>query len=238
MTTPMTTTPFPSRRTFSPRTEQTIEVLVFLFLIVPSMLLSLFLTQQSGVGFLVVALSTIFRDLGLVALIVFFLWRNGEPLRQIGWTSRAAWKEFLIGLVLFVPSFFFTSFLNQALRAAGLSAPSAPPSFLTPAGGPQFVLAVILVVIVAVAEETIFRGYLVLRFENVTRIPLVSIFLSAIVFALGHGYEGSAGVLTVGVMGLIFAFVYRWRHSLVAPITMHFLQDFLGIVLLPLLGMR
>jgi membrane protease YdiL (CAAX protease family) len=38
-------------------------------------------------------------------------------------------------------------------------------------------------------------------------------------------------------MGLAFALVYLWRKSLVAPIVMHFLQDFIGIVLLPLLGM-
>jgi membrane protease YdiL (CAAX protease family) len=37
-------------------------------------------------------------------------------------------------------------------------------------------------------------------------------------------------------MGLAFAFVYMWRRSLVAPIVMHFLQDFIGIVLLPWFG--
>jgi membrane protease YdiL (CAAX protease family) len=39
-------------------------------------------------------------------------------------------------------------------------------------------------------------------------------------------------------MGLGLAFVYLWRQTLVAPIVMHFLQDFGGIVLLPLLGHR
>jgi membrane protease YdiL (CAAX protease family) len=64
------------------------------------------------------------------------------------------------------------------------------------------------------------------------------VILSSILFALGHGYEGTAGVLTIGFMGLIFALVYLSRRSLVAPIVMHFLQDFGGIVLLPLLRHR
>ena len=55
------------------------------------------------------------------------------------------------------------------------------------------------------------------------------------IFSLGHGYEGSAGLVTAGVMGGVFAVIYLWRGSLVAPIVMHFLQDFLSIVLLPLL---
>jgi membrane protease YdiL (CAAX protease family) len=59
-----------------------------------------------------------------------------------------------------------------------------------------------------------------------------------VIFSLGHGYEGSAGVITVGFMGLVFALVYLWRGSLVAPMVMHFLQDFIGIVLSPLLGIR
>lgn len=59
--------------------------------------------------------------------------------------------------------------------------------------------------------------------------------LSSIIFSLGHGYEGTAGVVTVGFMGLFFALVYLSRKSLVAPIVLHFLQDFTGIVLIPLL---
>ncbi len=62
--------------------------------------------------------------------------------------------------------------------------------------------------------------------------------LSSAIFAIGHGYEGSAGLVTVGVMGAIFALVYLWRGSLIAPMVMRFLQDFLGIVLLPLLGSK
>ena len=90
--------------------------------------------------------------------------------------------------------------------------------------------------IVAVAEETIFRGYLLLRFGAILRNPSLGAVISAAIFSLGHGYEGSAGVLTVSFMGLVFALIYLWRQSLVAPIAMHFLQDFIGIVLLPLIG--
>ena len=51
----------------------------------------------------------------------------------------------------------------------------------------------------------------------------------------GVWHGDHAGVITVGLIGVIFALVYVWRGSLVAPVTMHFLQDFLGIVLVPLL---
>ena len=62
--------------------------------------------------------------------------------------------------------------------------------------------------------------------------------LSSVIFSLRHGYEGSAGLAPIGVMGAVFAVIYLWRRSLVAPIVMRFLQDFLSIVLLPLLGVK
>jgi membrane protease YdiL (CAAX protease family) len=87
-----------------------------------------------------------------------------------------------------------------------------------------------------VSEETIFRGYLILRFEAVTASPLGAAVLSSLVFSVGHGYEGSAGLITIGTMGFAFALIYLWRQSLVAPIVMHFLQDFIGLVIVPLLS--
>lgn len=219
--------------------EQLYEVLVFLFLIVPSMALSFFAIKQGDVGFTLTAVATILRDLALVSLILFFLWRNREAITQIGWTFKNGWKDIILGVVLFIPVFFGAAFLDNLLQAAGFSAPATPqPSFLTAQGPLQFLLAFVLVVVVALAEETIFRGYLILRFQALLSSPAAAVVLSAFVFSLGHGYEGTSGVITVGTMGAVFAVVYLWRKSLVAPITMHFLQDFLGVVLIPWLTMK
>jgi membrane protease YdiL (CAAX protease family) len=219
------------------RTGQLVEVSVFLFLIVPSMALSFFAIKQGSLSFVLVAISTILRDLALVSLILFFIWNNSEPLTRIGWTFKKSGKEIVLGIGLFIPFTFGTGLLERGLQAVGFSVPSTPlPSFLAAKGMEEFLLALILVVIVALAEETIFRGYLILRFKDITASPTAAVLLSAAIFSLGHGYEGSAGVVTVGVMGAVFALVYLWRQSLVAPMVMHFLQDFLGIILLPFLG--
>ncbi len=219
------------------RKEQLAEVSVFLFLIIPSMVLSFFAIKQGSLNFVLVAISVILRDLALVSLILLFIWRNNEPATWIGLTLKNSWKEILLGIMLFIPFFLATGLLERGLQAIGLSVPSKPlPSFLAARGTVQFLLALILVVIVAIAEETIFRGYLILRLRAITANSTAAVLLSAAIFSLGHGYEGSAGVVTVGVMGIVFALVYTWRKSLVAPIVMHFLQDFIGIVLLPLLS--
>lgn len=216
-------------------TVQRREVLVFLFLIVPSMVMSFFAVRTGALGFVATAIATILRDLALVSLIALFLWRNAEAPEQVGWNSKGVDREVMLGLVLYVPFALGIAAIARMFQTAGLKTPSTQlPKYLTAHGTAQIALAVLLVMVVAITEEVIFRGYLILRLTQVTGSSAAGVLLSAGIFSLGHGYEGSAGVATVGVMGIVLGVVYLWRESLVAPITMHFLQDFIGIVLVPL----
>jgi len=221
------------------RREQGLEVFVFVFMILPSLLLSFVAVGSGGLSFALGGTAIIFRDLGLLFLVLFFLWRNGESFRLLGWRFERRWPDVLLGVVLFFPMTYAAAWVERIARDAGLSpGPKSLPAALAPHGAPELVLATVMVVVVAVAEETIFRGYLILRLKAVAGGTVAAVVLSSIIFSLGHGYEGSAGVVTVGFMGAIFAVVYLWRGSLVAPVVMHFLQDFLGIVAMPLLAHR
>jgi membrane protease YdiL (CAAX protease family) len=222
------------------RKIQLIEVFVFLFLIIPSLVLSFFVVQEGAVDFTVLAVATSVRDVSLLSLVLYFVWRNREGLQSLGLTFAHGWREIFLGIVLFLPVFFTASLLDSALRQIGFSAPSNTVAALEHVKGTgEIILAFFLVCVVAVSEETIFRGYLLLRFEKGLQMaPFTAALLSSVIFSLGHGYEGASGVITVGYIGLCFALVYQWRGCLVAPMIMHFLQDFGGIVLAPLLGIK
>lgn len=218
---------------------QLLELVVFLFLVAPSSALSFFAVKQGNIGFVLVAVATILRDLGLVGLVVFFVWRNREGLPSIGWVFRSRLPDVFLGLALFVPTFVVASGLERWLLTVGFKTPATPLPQLQAVGGlGHSILGVILVATVAFAEETIFRGYLILRLRNLTSSPAAAVLISTAVFSLGHGYEGSAGLVTVAFLGLVFALVFLWRRSLVAGMTIHFLQDFIGIVLIPLLKLK
>ena len=217
------------------RREQVLEVLTFLLLIIPSMVLSFFAVRQGSLSFPLTAVATISRDIALVCLVLFFLRRNGESLLAIGWTRRHWVRDVILGFVLYPPFLFAVGLAEQMFTALGVPAHATPlPSDLSAAGG-EYILGTVLVLVVAVAEETVFRGYLNLRLKNVTAGWVPAIVLSSFIFAIGHGYEGTIGVMTVGVMGAVFSLIYLWRGSLVTPIVIHFVQDFIGIVLIPLL---
>jgi membrane protease YdiL (CAAX protease family) len=224
------------------RRERIIELTIFLFLIAPSMAFSFFLSGSTGggptVGFTLTAVSSILRDLALVGLIMFFLWRNGESLKTIGWNLKGAGTEVAVGLGLFIPFFIAVALIENLLQMAGFTIPAAPMPELIMTGRSQLILALALVSVVAIAEETIFRGYLIQRFSSLNGSGAASVLLAGLIFSLGHGYEGSAGVVTVGIIGIFFGFVFLWRKSIIAPIVMHFMLDFVSIVLLPMLKVQ
>jgi hypothetical protein len=106
------------------RGEQIAEVLVFLFLIVPNLVLSLFVIPAGGVSFSLAATTIMLRDLALVSLVLLFLRRNGEPLVRIGWRFANSWREGALGVGLFIPFFLGAALADSLFRTIGLSGPS------------------------------------------------------------------------------------------------------------------
>jgi len=218
---------------------QLIEVVILLLLLGPSLVPVRAALAALHVDFITLAASVMVRDLALLFLVLYLVWRNGEGLQSLGWNFAGRGSDFLWGLVLYVPITIGAGLLDQALQNIGLSAPTHPPAALAPGNGiAQLAMAAVLVVIVAISEETIFRGFLILRFQTLTRSTVAAVLISSGIFSLGHGYEGTAGVITVGVLGLVLAMIYLWRQSLLAPMVIHFLQDFVSIVVVSLLGVR
>jgi CAAX protease family protein len=215
-----------------------LEVGVFLFLIVPAMLLSAPVARTGTLNFSFVATVSILQDLALLCLILFFVYRNGEGWQSLGLTAKNGLRELLVGILLYIPFTFIVRLISHALQWAGVSLPREAPKFLIPDTPAQTVLAIVFLIVVAVTEEVLFRGYLLLRFRQLLKNIPAAVLFSAVIFSVGHGYQGVAGMIAVGVMGIVFAVVYLWRHSLLAVMVLHFLQDFMAMIIAPSLPGR
>ncbi len=223
----------------SDRKRDFLEVIVFLFFIVPSMIFSFFTLESGNPLFPILSCSLIFNDLAYISLIAFFLWRNGEPFANIGWKFDGMKKEAVLGAGLFLPLMVCVSLIEKGFQYIGMSSHMNDlPKFLAFKGPVEILLLCVLIIVVAIAEETIFRGYLMLRFNRLTGSLSASVIMSSILFSLGHGYEGFATMVTICISGMIVALIYVWRKSLVAPMVIHLLIDLYPLVLMPLAGLR
>ena len=217
------------------RKIQTIEVCVFLLLIIPTEIFYFFHPPTKS-GLIESMIATALMDVGLGSLVIFFAWRNKEKLSLFGLTLKNFWQELGLGVGLFAPFIIGMGVLELALKKLGLHIKPISSSFysLPDHGWQTLFSAGVAVAIIVTVEELIFRGYLLRRFSAVFKSLSIAFILSLVIFAFGHGYEGWGGVITVGAGGAVFTLVYLWRRSLIAPIVMHFLLDFLAIVLAPL----
>ena len=205
-------------------------VITFISLVFPA----LFYSLESS-SFIILALTTILRNLGLSFLVFWFLKVRGEPFSKIGWTKYNLKKYFILGVALFPLFYFSVGVVLKGFTRLGLSHLEEVPTSLMPHGAWQIFWGGLLVLVVAFAEEIIFRGYLLVRIEEITESTSMGVLLSTVLFSLGHVYEGSAGMVTVAYIGLIFCRLFLWQKSLTTVIVLHFFTNFVPVVVTPIL---
>jgi uncharacterized protein len=89
-------------------------------------------------------------------------------------------------------------------------------------------------VIVAAAEELLYRGYAVARLSDLTGSRLLASIVSVGSIGLAHvPMWGWAPATTTIVSGGIGTAVYLWRQDILALILAHIATDLYGIVLAP-----
>jgi membrane protease YdiL (CAAX protease family) len=81
-----------------------------------------------------------------------------------------------------------------------------------------------LAVTAGICEELLYRGYLIWYLSHwFTFYPAAA--LAALVFGIGHVYQGWRGVITTGIVGAFLSAVYLVSGSLYAGMVLHALMD-------------
>lgn len=93
---------------------------------------------------------------------------------------------------------------------------------------------ILTIVIVAPAEDLLYRGYAIARLSDLTGSCLLASIVSVVASALAHvpmwGWTPAATTIVSGGIGTA---VYLWRQDILALILAHIATDLYGIVLAP-----
>ena len=94
------------------------------------------------------------------------------------------------------------SLLPRSLWESSTAARSAV--WANPEGIAEVILGIVSAAVGSFAEELVFRGYLIARFERLFSSTGVAVIITTALFASFHCYYGAIGVISAAIMGLAY----------------------------------
>jgi membrane protease YdiL (CAAX protease family) len=80
-------------------------------------------------------------------------------------------------------------------------------------------------------EELAFRGYLQKQFQAIAGSSALAVLFQAIVFGVGHLYEGVGAATRITLFGALFGLFAAWRKSLRPGMIAHAWSDIFGVII-------
>lgn len=175
----------------------------------------------------------------LFAFVTVGLRRRNVPLREIFGTPWKSFDDFIMDVVIAIAFWFAAVLVLGVLGVAFLSSQrqhmqdaTKVLQGLAPHGALGISMWIVLSLTAGICEEFVFRGYLQRQFSALTSSVVGGVILSAMVFALGHLYEGGAKAALIGVFGAMFGALAAWKKNLRPGIMAHAWHDiFSGLLL-------
>jgi len=157
---------------------------------------------------------------GVLVLYVARLFRSHHVLPQlIGRRWRGPADALVdLGCALLTGAFIIAI---EALTRPLFAGRNAAISALLPSTEAERLTWILVAVTVGFCEEIVYRGYLQTQLSAFTRSPLLGVVLQALLFGLAHLEQGAGAALRVGVYGLLFGVLARYRGSLLPGIVCH-----------------
>jgi len=154
--------------------------------------------------------------------------KRGVRLRDLvggRWaTPKAVMKDIALGAGLWAV---WMGLMNAHVLGSGTNAAQG----LLPQGILESLAWIPLALSAGFCEELAFRGYLQKQFQAITGSAVWAIVIQAIVFGVGHLYEGVGPVARITLFGVLFGLLALWGKSLRPGMIAHAWSDIFGVII-------
>jgi membrane protease YdiL (CAAX protease family) len=163
--------------------------------------------------------------------VILVLWAvSGRPVEGLvsldwlpgGWWTGAAWGIVLLACALLIAQVAAIRGNETGLSTARKQMTSIEG--VLPHTPVELKLFLAVSLAAGVGEEIVYRGYLLAYFDSPVG-PAGAVLASTLMFGLGHAYQGAAGIVRTGIVGLLYAGTYVGTGSLLAPMLLHVVTD-------------
>jgi len=170
----------------------------------------------------------VLRSAGLLLLVAALLAADGQQARHIGldarrmlpelaWSGPALAGAYADNIAVSLPIGVILSLLHRT----GSEMTQRVGALKGVLGGAHFGSLIPTLVVLALLEEVVFRGFLLPRARVLTGRWWVAVLLVQLLFGLGHVYEGTLAVFQTMMLGVYFSAFFLWRRHLAAVIVAH-----------------
>jgi len=172
----------------------------------------------------------------ILAIVIFGVRLRGASLRAIfghRWVSASqALRDLGLGVALLLASTILVSLLSGH---QGGSTPDQSIDYLIPHTFLEILLWVCVSSTAGFCEEAVYRGYLQHQFSVLTHNVPAGIFLSAVIFAAAHAYQGLQRASLIGLAAILSGMLVHWCGTVRPSMFAHALQDAFAPLLLKLM---
>jgi hypothetical protein len=169
---------------------------------------------------------------------LFLLWQSGWNWAKFGFGKKINPRTIFSGLLLAIAIFFVIDICTQPFLEIYFG--EIDLSSIDEIRGDFasfFILFLIMWVFAAFGEEFLFSGYymkhLAELFGNTDKAWLISAIVLSIYFGISHNYQGTSGMIAVGLASTIFFLTfYKNRTNLALLVFAHGFYDTIGLTLI------
>jgi len=170
--------------------------------------------------------------IGLEWGLVWYVWGGihdkGHRLLDLVGGRWSDWKNAAVDLTIALP-FWILWEATARLVQFGLGENHAKTvQGLLPQTWLEIVLWIALSASAGVCEEIVFRGYFQKQFRAITGSVALAVVLQALVFGMGHAYQGMTQVVVISVLGALYGVLAAVRKNLRPGMIAHTCSDIVG----------
>ena len=168
--------------------------------------------------------------IGLQLLWVRFVYKGmkseGHSLAELTGGRWVSPRNIVMDLLFGAIGFFTLRIAAEGLKVA--LGEQANVAFLLPRGLTESLLWVALSITAGICEELVFRGYLQRQLIALTGSAVLGIVLQAVIFGVGHSYQGFKSIAVTGTVGFVLGILAWYRGNIRAGAIAHAVTDILG----------
>jgi membrane protease YdiL (CAAX protease family) len=180
-------------------------------------------------------LDALVMGLFTMVIVTILLWFSGERYRHLGFEKGKIWKQLGIGALFGLLIFLFDAFVSSPIVEGLLPSTSAKGIDMTRLFTDTTLLP--LWILVALFKggftEELWRIFALTRFQKwLGKTGLIlALVVSSVVFGFGHLYQGLSGLITIAIIGFLYALVYLRRRRALEAVFAHATFNLINVVL-------